>query len=610
MKFVKWSLPLLLSAALWAQTAPSTQTATDKTATTKTTTAAKPAVKKAVKPVAKKVAAKPEPSQLAAEIDALRRAVADQQQAMEAQKQALAAQIQQLQQQLQSRDQSIAAAQQTAQQAQTTSTQVAAKVAGLDQLQSDVKDVKLNATNTATQVLDEQKRVSTLESVVSRFRFSGDVRVRQEDFLQSTAACATCTPRVRERIRVRFGIEGKASEDFVGGLALATGTIYDPTSSNDTLTSAFERKNFTLDRGYITYAPKAHPWLQLTGGKFAYTWIRTNQTFDPDINPEGFSEKLSFDIKGKSPLKNVTFTGLQLLFNEVSAPTAASASSCVANSTQIFCSNGGNLKGADSFAAGGQASAKLQLAKWFTITPSYTILNWRNENALLNEPLTVSSSSGAVAVTTVVTQGPPVAVAIAPTSAAFAPNGLTNGTISVGTTATGMAVRNFASKFLYSDLILDSTISTGAARWPVRVVLEYLNNLNAAAHPYVCANSSCSSTYLSNLGRQSHLYKAEAFFGQLKNKGDLQFSYGWWRQEQDSVLAAFAESDQRAPTNILQNLFTAQYQLRSNITLGGSLWVGRTLNSNLQNRVLLSTIASGTVEPYLKRMQFDIVYKF
>ena len=619
MRRAKWCLPLLLSAALWAQTAPPSQQPTGKSSTTKSTTTKS---KKAALP--KKPVAPP----MNPEIQALRRAIADQQKAIEAQNQAMEAQkqvtstqqaqIQQLQQQLQTRDQAVATAQQTAQQAQSASEKVAAKLTTYDQLQSDVKDAKTTAASASAKVAEEQKRVSTIENIVSRFRFSGDIRVRQEDFFQSRQdICVTantpkgCTPRIRERIRVRLGIEGKAGEDFVGGLALATGTIYDPTSTNETLTSSFERKNITLDRGYITYAPKAYPWLQVTGGKFAATWIRTGQTFDGDLNPEGFSEKFSFDIKGNSFLKNITFTGLQLLYNEVAAPTALNSTACVAG--QQFCANGLNTQGADSFAIGGQVSARLRPAKWITIVPSYTILSWRNENTLLNQASTVTGSTALMGSTPV------------PTSTNFGPNGLTNDTVTIGTAANGASIRNYSSKFLYSDFILDSTISTGAARWPIRLVAEYMNNLNAASHPHalVCTNSSCSTTatvLATNLGRQSHLYKAEAFFGQLKNRGDIQLSYGWWRQEQDSVLAAFNESDQRAPTNILQHLFTAQYLLRNNITLGASYWYGRTLNAALLNSnvnspagiALLTATerATGVREPYLNRMQFDIVYKF
>ena len=87
-------------------------------------------------------------------------------------------------------------------------------------------------TSAALQSQEEQKRVTTVEGFLGRFRMSGDIRVRQEDFFGSGAgACAAgqnCNPRARERIRLRFGIDGKLGEDFLGGIALASGVLTDP----------------------------------------------------------------------------------------------------------------------------------------------------------------------------------------------------------------------------------------------------------------------------------------------------------------------------------------------------------------------------------------------
>lgn len=527
------------------------------------------------------------------DIQALRDALMQQQQ-----------QIQQLQQQMQQRDQALQQAQQRLQQAQSAAQEAQNKLsavqttsddqqATVSKLKADVADVQTTLSNSAVQTQEEQKRVSSLESALGRFRWTGDVRVRQEDFFQDYAGCASCTPRIRERIRVRLGVEGKLSDDFIAGAFLATGTIFDPTSTNETLTSAFERKTISLDRGYITYQPQAHKWLQLTGGKFAFTWNRTPQTFDSDLNPEGFSEKLSFDIPNSKVLKNITFTGMQLLFNEVAAPTSSSNANCLASGGQ-FCGNGLNTTGSDSYAVGGQLALKLQPHKRITVTPSYTVLNWRNEDSLLNEPATVTGNT-AITVTSPVP--PATNPVVTPTSGAFAPNGITNATVRVGTAPNGAPILAFASRYLYGDAMLDTTVDTGIAKMPWRVVLEYLNNMRAKRID-------------PRFGRQSHLYKVETYLGQTKNKGDMQFGYGFWRQEQDSVLAAFDESDQRAPTNILQHWINAQYQLRNNVTASYTLWVGRTLNSSLQNARLAPGLSAGATEPYLKRMQFDVIYKF
>src|SRR4029077_20885101 len=294
-----------------------------------------------------------------ADVQALKDALAAQQQ-----------QIQQLQQSLAQRDQAVQAAQQQAQQAQTAAADAQQKASAVEasagaakesytKVDSDLTDVKTTIQNQLLTAQDEQKRVSALESAFGRFRLVGDVRVRAEDFFQKGVA-----DRNRARIRVRFGFEGKLNEDFFGGIALATGSFGDPTTTNETLTNNFDRKTIGLDRGYITYNPIAHRWLSVTGGKFAYPWQRTSVTFDPDLNPEGFDEKLSFDLHKVPGVQNVTFQAMQLLFNE-------------ANGT------GGLYHGHDSFAVGGQVSARLKLGL-LTTTPSFLIQNWRYQDAILN----------------------------------------------------------------------------------------------------------------------------------------------------------------------------------------------------------------------------------
>src|SRR5207244_4749189 len=201
------------------------------------------------------------------------------------------------------------------------------------------------------------------------FRFSGDVRLRFENYTQNETQ-----DRNRARVRVRLGLEGKLNEDFLGGVALATGSQGDPTTTNETLTNAFDRKTIALDKGFITYNPVVHSWLSLTRGKFPYLWQRTSGTGDPDLNPEGFDQRFSFDFTGPV-VKNFTVQGIELLYNESST-------------------------GQDSYALGGQASAKLQFGPW-TATPSFLSLNWNRPDAILQ------ASAFAVHATTTGAAGPP-----------------------------------------------------------------------------------------------------------------------------------------------------------------------------------------------------------
>jgi hypothetical protein len=88
--------------------------------------------------------------------------------------------------------------------------------------------------------------------------------------------------------------------------------------------------------------------------------------------------------------------------------------------------------------------------------------------------------------------------------------------------------------------------------------------------------------------------------GQTKEPGDLNFGYTFIRLEREAVLAAFNFSDLRQPTNVVTHRLNTNYQLYKNVTVGYTLLVGRALQ----------TATSPALEPWLKRMQFDLIYKF
>lgn len=561
-----------------------------------------------------------------ADLQALKDAVAAQQQQIQTLQQQLQQtnqQLQQTSQQFQQTQQQLQQAQQAAADAQQKAASVEATAASKDavnSLSSRFADVQTTLTNSALSAQDEQKRVSALESSLGHFRWTGDVRVRGEDFFQKYSGCTVCNDRNRARVRIRFGFEGKLNEDFTAGVAMATGSQGDPTTTNETLTNFFDRKTISLDKGYITYNPVAHKWLSLTGGKFAYTWQRTAVTFDPDINPEGFVEKFSKDVSGVPFVKNVNVQFMQLLYNEASG-------------------NGGLFNGRDSFAVGGQIGGRLQPLKFWTLTPSFTILNWRYPDAILNTSFfatqatstnnvdIIDPTTGKVASFPISGEGPgcstPKSTGLQTSQACvFSPNGMTNSTY---VDAAGHV--HFLSGFLYADLILNNQFKTSLKRLPLNLLLEYENNLNAASHPfdYTVAGAvpDPSAAEATKLGKQSHAYLADISIGQQKSKGDIQVGYAWLRQEQDAVLASFAESDQRAPTNVLQHRIYALWRIAPNTTAAFTWWHGRTLNPYLENAALAAGMkvsttpgtgvlvpGSGANEPWLNRLQFDLIYTF
>jgi Putative porin len=511
-------------------------------------------------------------------------------------------QVQQLQDQLKQVLDSVQQANANAQKLQSGADQAQAAATQAQQSANEAKETAGRASDAAASATsataavqqdnkEQQAKVKGLTDLAGRFRFTGDVRVRGENYTQ-----IGIPDRNRARIRVRLGLEGQLSQDFTGGVALATGSLGDPTTTNETLTNAFDRKTIALDKGYITFNPVAAKWFSATGGKFAYLWQRTSVTGDPDLNPEGFDQKLSFDFK-HGFVKNFTVQALELLYSESST-------------------------GQDSYVLGAQAQATLSAGPW-TATASFLNQHWNRPDALLAaSAFTVQATTTGSGTTSfpVPGEGPGCsAVGNLPkfVPCAFAANGMTNATY---LDAAGKP--HFASGFDIADFILNNQIKTGAARFPINLVLEFEENLDAQQHPL-----DVTGAQLLNLGSQNKEYGVDFSIGQTKAKNDFQAGYSWYRQEQDSVLASIAESDQRAPTNILQNKVYGNWKVRSNTTASVTWWYGRTLNTFLENNAALynnwggavsnafvagkSTIsAPGQTEPWLSRLQFDLVYTY
>jgi hypothetical protein len=449
----------------------------------------------------------------------------------------------------------------------------------VSKLETDLRDLKLTQKNAATSTEEDQKRMVALEGMVNRFRFGGDVRVRGEGFFQKYDGCptGTCEDRERARIRARFGVEGKLNEDFTGGLYLATGlwaggapSFTDPISTNETLTGFFERKTIGLDRAWVTYQPLNHKWIKLTGGKFAYDWHRTNYMFDPDLNPEGFSEKFSFDLSRTAILKNVTLQGIQLLINEAT-------------------------KGRDAKAIGGQFLTKWQPTSIWTITPSFTLLDWSNVDVIANAALPLAVCKTAVtvgclpqAITT--DTGSVINPPTVPPSVVLA-NGITNSTTVIGIGA--KQSRAFASRFTNADLIVENVITTPSKRFPLHLLGEYEKNLRAAHH-------------------RDSMYVAMLEVGQQNDKHDLLFGYVFNRTDQDAVISSFAESDARSPTNVIQHKFYLNWMVMKNTQATFTLWHGRVQDATLQNSPIFGApFEPATMkDPWLNRLQFDMVYRF
>jgi hypothetical protein len=399
--------------------------------------------------------------------------------------------------------------------------------------QANQRITKLETDTTAN-----KKETDAKAKQLGNFNFSGDVRIRFEPFFQEGAK-----DRNRERVRLRFNITGKVTDEISGGFSLATGTLDDPVSTNQTFTGFLNRKSIGVDKAYITYKPNYAKFLKLEAGKFSFPWYRTPMTFDNDVNPEGFSQTLSFDVKS-SVLRNITVVGFQLPINEVSS-------------------------GADSFILGAQIQTQFQ------ITPKVKLgLYGAGINFLRTDPLGVAAA-GRVTGTLV---------------------GSLNNSNTLRKNSSG-AVIGYASKFAYLDAIMKLDLET-SKRFPTSILFDFVNNVRGP--------------------RERSGYWAEIAVGKQKEAKDVQFGYTYIRIEKDAVISAFNESDLRSSTNVLNHRLQFAYMFKNNFTGQFTAWVGRLANPLMNTDLVPAGVraactganVSGCRDPYLKRLQFDLIYKF
>jgi hypothetical protein len=203
---------------------------------------------------------------------------------------------------------------------------------------------------------DQIKKLDTLYKSFGQLKISGDLRFRNESFINQGFDSPLSAPdRNRMRIRARLQIAGQLHKNFDWGIRLSTGNLTEPTSTNQTLTDFFNRKPVGFDRYFIRYDSKTDPaGIILQAGKFDYPWRRTELTFDNDLQPEGAAETVYF--KGKGVLKDVRLIAFQLQFNEVSA-------------------------GKDAYLLGGQLQSTVTSGHW-SFTGSATLLNFNRADAI------------------------------------------------------------------------------------------------------------------------------------------------------------------------------------------------------------------------------------
>ncbi len=133
------------------------------------------------------------------------------------------------------------------------------------------------------------------EILPDNWAWKGDVRLRNEYRDQSGESRENFN---RQRIRARFGAEGKVNDELKAGFRLATGSATDPRSTNQTFDGTFAKKSVFVDLAYLTYAPELPVGrTSLTGGIFENPfWVPSPMAFDSDLSWAGAVTKYAYDV--------------------------------------------------------------------------------------------------------------------------------------------------------------------------------------------------------------------------------------------------------------------------------------------------------------------------
>jgi hypothetical protein len=416
-----------------------------------------------------------------------------------------------------------------------------------------------------TSVATYQRSVEERLKSLGPFAFSGDLRLRAEPTFGGPIDRSQ--DRFRERIRLRFNAEAQFNDQIKGGLSLASGDLNDPISTNQSLNQYDTRKPIAIDRAYATYNPGWFRPLTLTGGKFAYSWFNTELVWDKDLNPEGASETLAFNVE-TPVLRKIAFVGFQLPFAENKRTSATDKSFY---NTMVY---------------GEQLQTAWQLGSRVRLSAYASYYDWKYADSVAFSLLVPNSASPADGLLVLKSVGEQNSIA----------------TVTVTNPVTGaktITSAQFASKFGILDSLAQIDIRTPSERWPLTLIGDFAQNTRACENLANIPRTAVLSVPCDPRAR--HGYWLEASAGRTLKKGDWQFSYARIVIQREAVLGAFNYSELFPSSDVEIHRPEILYQLFDNVTLQMNGLFGRPL-AEAGNR--------GPVQPLWERFQFDMTYKF
>ncbi len=453
---------------------------------------------------------------------------------------------------------------------------------------------------------DRLKKVEGRVSELGAIKLSGDIRLRAESFFGLSNSQANgnnpavlgndLSSRHRMRMRARLQMRGSVNDEFDWGLRLATGSLADNISTNQTLTDFFTRKPVALDQAFVTYKPKRVPGLRLQGGKFEPPWIFTEMTIDSDLMVEGFNESYSRSFK-KSALKDLTFVAWQ-------SPLLERNSAFVRNANGTVNIEQSRRGGRDLALYGGQLRAHFEPNPRLALTVSAADLFFSGTQFI--SPVQVFGSQLLLPVTfTIPASGGTPAQTIT-TQVAISRDQLVTGNGNLGLTNASNNATNrdghLSSGYNLVDLLGKLELKH-SKRFPVTLLLDFVTNTQT--HDVVVAGPGGADVLLRN--HEQHGWWGEVQVGSTRARGDMQFGYTFMRIEKDAVLTPFNFSDITQQSDMRGHRMQFAYAADPRVIFSVTGIVTQRPNGLLGP---FATTPPGSFNRPTTRLQFDTVIKF
>ncbi|HWS90601.1 MAG TPA: putative porin [Pyrinomonadaceae bacterium] len=488
-----------------------------------------------------------------------------------------------------------------------------------------------------------EKTAEAVSKQVGSMTFGGDVRFRYESFYGQQNALANpeapgtfgnpLSTRQRLRLRARFNVRGKVSDEFEWGLRLATGTYADAISTNQTLTDFFTRKPVALDYAYLVYRPKGGNFFvdagKLDSGR-RFTpkgtkdeldafWTRTELTWDADINPEGLLETYAFafgkkNAKGEIAPPSRGFRNLVLQAWQLPMLERNSAVILGADGKVDLSASG--RAGRDLALYGAQVRTELALSDRLSLRLSASDLYFSGTQFIT--PAQVFGSNIQFPVTVVIPASGTTPARTVTTQVSVPRDLLVSGNPNLGLSLANTNAVNRDGRLSSGYNLLDFIARLDYRRtypgdkhthWPVMVLFDFVTNTRT--RDVVTAGPAGADVLLPN--DQGQGYWAEFRVGRevtsLRQieRGDKMFDYAFIRIEKDAVLSPFNGSDLGLSTDVRVHRLIAAYALDPKVAVSLTGFFTQRPTGLLG---AFGQTPPGSLNRTQTRLQFDTILRF